>query len=94
MWHLFCFNTHYTKKDYFQKNVTNCDFLRNMLMKEEMTMHLKNIPVMPENPMLAQAYVPFQVWPKELYDLQKGLSEGTIFPELNQPYYKWEDCDE
>ncbi len=52
-----------------------------------------NIPVMPENPMLAQAYVPFQTWPDKLYSLEDGLRYGTIFPELNQPmsWYEWED---
>ncbi len=43
-----------------------------------------SINYMPENPRLAFAYVPFQQWPEKLYDLEKGLQVGTIFPELNQ----------
>ena len=50
------------------------------------------IPVMPEYPILAQAYVPYQMWSDKLYDLDTGLCEGTIFPDLNQPisWYEWE----
>lgn len=53
------------------------------------------IPVMPDVPVLAQAYVPFQTWPEKLYDLDAGFREGTIFPELNQPmsWYEMEDCE-
>lgn len=36
---------------------------------------------------LAMAYVPFQKY-CSIYDGQKGLIAGTIFPELNQPYRK------
>lgn len=54
------------------------------------------ISVMPTKPLLAQAYVAFQTWPDKLFDLDRGLKEGTIFPELVQPmsWYEWEDCDE
>ena len=43
------------------------------------------------NPMLAHAYIPFQEWPEETYDLERGLAAGTIFPCLNQPMseYEW-----
>ncbi len=34
---------------------------------------------------LAMAYVPWQRW-KNVYDLNKALEIGTIFPELNLPY--------
>ena len=34
---------------------------------------------------LAMAYVPWQHWNK-IYDLEKGLEVGTIFPELNKPF--------
>lgn len=34
---------------------------------------------------LAMAYVPWQHW-NEIYELDKGLSVGTIFPELNKPF--------
>lgn len=35
------------------------------------------------NKPLGMAYVPFQDF-GELYDARKGLTEGTMFPELNQ----------
>lgn len=50
-----------------------------------------SIDFMPENPKLAFAYVPFQKWPEKLYDLEKGLVAGTIFPELNQPVRMYEE---
>ncbi|MBA4686009.1 MAG: spore coat associated protein CotJA [Candidatus Galacturonibacter soehngenii] len=34
---------------------------------------------------LAVCYVPWQHWNK-IYDLDKGLEVGTIFPELNKPF--------
>ncbi|MDR0406104.1 MAG: spore coat associated protein CotJA [Clostridiales bacterium] len=59
-------------------------------------MEVIKIPVMPENPLPAQAYVPYQTWPEQLYDLDKGLSAGTVFPALDQPasWYEQEDDDE
>ncbi len=38
---------------------------------------------------LAQAYVPYQEKPN-FYPFLKGFCEGTIFPELHQPYKKRE----
>ena len=35
---------------------------------------------------VAMAYVPWQYW-NAVYDLEKGLAYGTIFPELNKPFY-------
>ncbi len=40
---------------------------------------------MPSNPMLANAYVPYQTM-DQIYTVDTGLNEGTIFPELNDPY--------
>ncbi len=37
-------------------------------------------------PSLAMAYIPFQEW-SEPYALAEGLDNGTIFPELNLPFY-------
>lgn len=45
------------------------------------------IPVMPKDPQLAQAYVPYQVMCK-IYEPMKALMKGTIFPELYRPYAK------
>ena len=51
--------------------------------------------LVPGTPLLAQAYVPVQNWTGELFDLQIGLREGTIFPELVQPmcWYEWEEYE-
>lgn len=46
-----------------------------------------SIPVMPRNPQLANAYVPYQVMCK-IYEPMKALMKGTIFPELVRPYEK------
>lgn len=34
---------------------------------------------------VAMAYVPWQNW-NTVYDLEKALTCGTIFPELNKPF--------
>lgn len=43
---------------------------------------------------LTMAYVPMQNFEKT-YEPEAGLSEGTIFPELNKPFYgcskRWDD---
>lgn len=39
----------------------------------------------PSNPKLATAYVPFQQM-QYVYTPEKGLKQGTIFPELDRPY--------
>jgi len=53
-------------------------------------MEYVKIPFMPENPMLAHSYVPYQMWSDDLYDLKTGLERGTIFPALDQPMYMYE----
>ena len=59
-------------------------------------MENNEIEFTPETPLLAQAYVPYQVWTGKTFDLPTGLNEGTIFPELVQPMcrYDWEGNDE
>jgi len=54
-------------------------------------MNFMNKSAMPENMILARAYVPPQVWSGNLYSLEKGLCAGTVFPELYQPVsdYEW-----
>ena len=39
---------------------------------------------MPENAILAYAYVPIQKW-GNVYPLEQALREGTLFPSLNKP---------
>lgn len=40
---------------------------------------------------LAMMYVPWQHW-DQIYCPEDGLSYGTIFPELNKPFYGKEAC--
>ena len=49
--------------------------------------------VFPENPMLAQSYVPFQYLDKT-FKPNVGLKMGTIFPELVSPYMPCQDMRE
>lgn len=39
---------------------------------------------MPQNAILAYAYVPIQKWGR-VYPLEEALREGTLFPALNKP---------
>lgn len=49
--------------------------------------------VFPENPMLAQSYVPFQYMDKTFKPCV-GLKMGTIYPELVSPYVPCQDMEE
>jgi len=55
--------------------------------KKDIYTSMSDIPFMPEKPMLARAYVPFQK-AEYLFSPEKGLMEGTIFPDLVRPYMK------
>ncbi|MBC8534779.1 spore coat associated protein CotJA [Clostridiales bacterium NSJ-40] len=41
---------------------------------------------LPENMVVAMAYVPFQQFSK-VYTPEKALDNGTLFPELDKPFY-------
>lgn len=47
----------------------------------------------PDNPMLAQSYVPYQFMDKT-FKPSVGLKMGTIFPELVSPYVPCQDMEE
>ena len=49
--------------------------------------HCKELPVMPNNPQLANAYVPYQ-YADQLLCPNDSLENGTTFPELVSPYAK------
>ena len=49
--------------------------------------------VFPENPMLAQSYVPYQYMDKT-FKPNVGLKMGTIFPELVSPYVPCQSMEE
>ena len=42
------------------------------------------MPVMPVNPKLAHAYVPYQTF-EAVFNPLEGLTKGTIFPGLDRP---------
>jgi len=42
---------------------------------------------LPPDPALAMAYVPFQQQIREVYTPQEAFDNGTLFPELNKPFY-------
>ena len=45
-----------------------------------------------QNMPLAMAYVPWQNW-RNLYDIHKGFTRGTIFEELDKPFYGKGGCN-
>ena len=40
---------------------------------------------LPENPVVAMAYVPYQN-PKRIYSTEQAISSGTLFPCLDKPF--------
>ena len=59
-------------------------------MNEEMreqTCELQGpVAPLPEDPVPAMAYVPFQQWDGELICSEDALSSGTLFPVLDKPF--------
>ncbi len=53
----------------------------------------EEIGVFPQNPMLAQSYVPTQYMDRTFRPCV-GLKMGTIFPELVSPYYPGQSMEE
>ena len=51
------------------------------------------MPIFPENPTLAQSYVPYQFM-NETFKPCVGLKMGTIFPELVSPYVPCQSIEE
>lgn len=45
----------------------------------------RELPVCPENPVLANSYVPYQ-YLDEIFEPAEALENGTAFPELVSPY--------
>lgn len=48
---------------------------------------------LPANPQVTMAYVPFQL-DKAAYTPEKALMEGTLFTNLNKPFYGRSICNE
>ena len=53
----------------------------------------EELSIFPENPMLAQSYVPIQYMDKT-FKPRVGLKMGTIFPELVSPYVPCQSMEE
>ncbi len=47
------------------------------------------VPYMPICPILARAYVPYQVY-QSSFDINEAFDKGTLFPMLYQPYIEKE----
>lgn len=47
----------------------------------------KKTPVLPDEPQLANSYVPYQYF-DEIFEPCEALAHGTAFPELVSPYTK------
>ena len=67
-------------------------FMNNRNMNRRRRCALQNIncrelPVMPNDPQLANAYVPYQ-YAEELFKPMDAIRHGTAFPELVSPYTK------
>lgn len=45
------------------------------------------IPELPEDTVYAMAYVPFQQEKSALYAPDRGFMAGTMYPDLNKPFY-------
>ena len=43
--------------------------------------------LLPKDPVVAMAYVPFQQFDSPTYSPLQGLESGTMFPVLNKPFY-------
>lgn len=41
---------------------------------------------LPENPVPAMAYIPYQMW-GETYEPERAFDAGTLFPILDKPFY-------
>ena len=45
---------------------------------------------LPKAPVVGMAYVPFQQFrATNLYSAEKGLEQGTLFPDLDKPFTGW-----
>ncbi len=41
---------------------------------------------LPEGPVPAMAYVPYQQWQNDLHSAERALDAGTLFPVLDKPF--------
>lgn len=94
----YCMNNNYTNDSCELQNEILEDKCNNVASYENYTDGCncgfdEEYDVFPENPMLAQSYVPFQYMDKT-FKPNVGLKMGTIFPELVSPYSPCQDMAE
>jgi hypothetical protein len=75
-----------TMKDNMMKDEMMKDKMKDSMMDENMIDNkmLRNETIDKIRP-LAMAYIPMQKW-GPIYDPEKGLKQGTIFPDLDFPF--------
>ena len=59
-------------------------------MKMDMTEMIRQqygIPALPENPVSAMAYIPFQQEESKTFSPDQGFVLGTMFYDLNKPFF-------
>ena len=86
----YCMNNSHEEEDkcdYMETSCQNVGSCNNDLYNENCNCGFDDeyMSVFPEDPMLAQSYVPYQFMDKT-FKPQVGLKMGTIFPELVSPY--------
>lgn len=67
-------------------NVYNMNRKKAEALKSVDNIYTGYTTALPENPVVAMAYVPFQT-DSSTYDDMKALQAGTLFPVLNKPFY-------
>ena len=58
----------------------------NDQMNERVCRLLGPTAPLPEDPVPAMAYVPFQQWEGDLLQCEEALDAGTLFPVLEKPF--------
>lgn len=55
-------------------------------MAEELTNCTPDLAPLPQDPVPAMAYVPFQQWSRDLHSPEAAFEAGTLFPVLDKPF--------
>lgn len=94
----YCMNNNYSQNSCELKNDIMENKCENIISYEENINSCdcgfgEELSVFPENPMLAQSYVPIQYMDRT-FKPAVGLKMGTIFPELVSPYVPCQSMEE
>lgn len=63
----------------------------NRYMPQQHCMPPSKMDSFPDNFPVGMAYVPWQTW-NQVYDFDKALQRGTLFPELDKPFIGRRAC--